>query len=165
MLELLLCVRHVCKLRCLVLFLRRKTNLPWQLTLEPFSLYHNTYRIVLVPSYVRSSLLYFRPVFFNCLLNGSIIWKKYIFDMKFCSEFDCDNYYLKLSQIKSNSARCYHLLLFFLRIARYFLSDFNQTWIFSAGFSKSPKCISSTKSVPWYPTNNREAVRNTTWQN
>jgi len=78
-LELSLCLRHACKLRCCVLILRWRTNLAWQLSLEPFFIFHDIYHIFLSPIILdHLFLLYFGPIFCNCLLDGMIIWKKYI---------------------------------------------------------------------------------------
>lgn len=71
--------------------------------------------------------------------------------MKFHLDFACANYYLKFCQFKNNSARCYQFPSFFLITASYFLSDFNQTWIFSAGYSKNLKRKISSESVQWDP--------------
>jgi hypothetical protein len=118
LLELLLCLRHACKLRCRFLFLSWRNNLSWQLTTETFSLFHNSYRIVFAPNYVRSSVSsLFRPIFYNFILAGL---SEKIYLTWNCFDFDCDNYYLKFSQIKSNPARCYLLLFFFLRLAAIF---------------------------------------------
>jgi hypothetical protein len=94
------------------------------------------------------ALQYFFP---HYLINGTTFGGGGgIIDNKMCVLIFCTTFVWNISHSKKNWVRYVQKTSIGLHVKyRLFLSDFNETWIFSADFSTIFKCQISWKSVEW----------------
>ena len=91
-------------------------------------------------------------IFPHYLINVTILRKKKVTEHKMCVLIFSTTFVWNISHSKEELSEILLKMCIGLHVKyRLFLSDCNEIWIFSAGFSKIFKCQISWKSVRWEP--------------